>query len=308
MLQTSACHIHYLFLLVGLRWTLADFWGCEMSDTSHFCLTAAVTGLCCHPEVTRCALTLRLHRFCCSPDAFSTSRRVRIARHLIPVDRWLLTGMIKARSPLTAWEREWKWVSGRGGWVVERWWSGRGGWCCCCCCCCCWTSLPVICTIMGNHVGGWMPELTSRPPSLTGNEDGRRGRWRLDTLRSLLPFLYIYTQECCCCCCMQLSQDLWCVCVCVWVCVSVCSVCVLLLLLRGVVLRPWCAALSFRERSHRQPPQEALAPPPRNDTPPPPSLLLPPLLLLLLLLLLLHPPFLFSDLTQQAGATALSER
>lgn len=34
-------------------------------------------------------------------------------------------------------------------------------------------------------------------------------------------------------------------------------------------VRPWCAALSFRERSHRQPPQEALAPPPWNDDPPP---------------------------------------
>lgn len=49
------------------------------------------------------------------------------------------------------------------------------------------------------------------------------------------------------------------------------SVCVSVYALAEGV-RPWCAALSFRERSHRQPPQEALAPPPWNDDPPPPVL------------------------------------
>lgn len=138
------------------------------------------------------------------------------------------------------------------------------------------------------------------PPSLIDNEDDRTGRWRLETFSALPPCPFVFScvlfffahwhasviaaAAACPCSSPKLSP---CECVLVGVCAAA----------EEVVLRPWCAALSFRVRSHRQPPQEALAPPPWNDAPslPPPLLLLP-------------PPFLFSDLTQQAKDTELSER
>lgn len=198
----------------------------------------------------------------------------------------------KSPFPLTAWEREWKWVSGRGGW----WWRDGG--------------VGVVLLLVdkpacdlhdhGKPCGGRMPEMTSCPHHLLIMRMDERKVTAGDILLSpSFSFSFFCTlaclcYRCCCCMPMQLSQalSLW-----VYVCVGGC-VCAAA---EGVVLRPWCAALSFRERSHRQPPQEALAPPPWNDPLPPPPLTHPPPSPPD------PPPFLFSDLTQQAN-TELSER
>lgn len=147
------------------------------------------------------------------------------------------------------WQKQLNWM------MVEKGWDEVE---------CCWTTPTEI----------WM--LTES----TWTDDKSRAHYLL-TRTSVVgdrffPFRYsaLWYRCYCCCMAMQISQTPS-----LRVCGCVCAT-------EGVVLRPWCAALSFRERSHRQPPQEALAPPSWNNPPIP-------------------PPFPFSDLTQQAEAVRL---
>lgn len=122
-----------------------------------------------------------------------------------------------------------------------------------------------------NLADGGMPQMTGCLRHLsTIRMDGREGDgWGVSLHFSLFSFLFFLSRWQGCyrwCCCMRLSQALsfsLCERVCGWVCAAAAAASA-----GGVVLRPRCAALSFRERSHRQPPQEARAPPPQNDIPP----------------------------------------
>lgn len=135
--------------------------------------------------------------------------------------------------------------------VVERWWGGDAA-----------GEQACLWFVRLQETTRWSGDARDDklPPSFLDNKEGRRGKGWLETFCSLLPFCFAHwcssaaAAAACLCSFPRLSLPLR-------VCVYASS--------EGVVLRPWCSALSFRQRSHRQPPQEALAPPPCNDNPPP---------------------------------------